>query len=209
MSRTVRFLERNSSVLRSIVLNESGEPRLTLGTSGMPSLTTMTVIGVRTRFRSFAIRATWRKKALKSVRGSVGGNHRLRPASICGIFLPANSWMGRNALGSLPLFAADRRDEEVPRGRQPTKLVDMAVEVVRQERHGVLVPGMTERAARVDADEEGVARFRLSRIGGPSRRCRGQGAGGGERRGEDPPQRGHRAADRDLHSWRQDWDGGQ
>src|SRR6266480_7404737 len=166
----------------------------------MPSLTTMTVIGVRTRFRSFAIRATWRKKALKSVRGSVGGNHRLGPASICGIFLPANSWMGRNALGS---------HEEVPRGRQPTKLVDMAVEVVRQERHGVLVPGMTERAARVDADEEGVARFRLSRIGGPNRRCRGHDAGGGERRGEAPPQRGHRAADRDLHSWRQDWDGGQ
>ena len=116
---------------------------------------------------------------------------------------------GTKRLGLAALFAADRRDEEVPRGRQPTKLVDMAVEVVRQERHGVLVPGMTERAARVDADEEGVARFRLSRIGGPSRRCRGHDAGGGERRGEDPPQRGHRAAERDLHSWRQDWDGGQ
>src|SRR2546430_11895307 len=178
MSRTVRFLERNSSVLRSIVLNESGEPGLTLGTSGMPSLTTMTVTTVSDPLRSADIPS--------------------------GEFLD-----GTKRLGLAALFAADRRDEEVPRGRQPTKLVDMAVEVVRQERHGVLVPGMTERSARVDADEEGVARFRLSRIVGPSRRCRGHDAGGGERRGEDPPQRGHRAADRDLHSWGQDWDGGQ
>src|SRR5256886_12482494 len=110
------------------------------------------------------------------------------------------------ARGPLCRRSPRRRGSE---GGQPTKLVDMAVEVVRQERYGVLVPGMTERAARVDADEEGVARFRLSRIGGPSRRCRGHDAGGGERRGEDPPLRGHRAADRDLHSWGQDWDGGQ
>ena len=45
------------------------------GTSGTPSLTTITVIGVRSRLRSRVRRATCRKNALKSVRVSRAGNH--------------------------------------------------------------------------------------------------------------------------------------
>src|SRR5439155_7390762 len=65
-------------------------------------------------------------------------------------------------------------------------------EVIRQERHGVLVPGMTERTARVDADEERVALYRLSFVRSPSGCDRDDDAGGGERDGEDAPPPNHR-----------------
>src|SRR5438093_5925397 len=130
MSRTVTFRERNSNVPKSIVLNESGAPALTPGTSGMPSLTTMMV----RRKPPFQVRFDLRDGLPREI---VDRAKRLRLIAV---------------------LAADRCDEEVSGFRQPTQLVDMAVEVIRQERHGVLVPGMAERTARVNADEEGAAR---------------------------------------------------
>ena len=64
---------------------------------------------------------------------------------------------GAKRLRLIAVLAAERCDEEISGFRQPTQFVDMAVEVIRQERHGVVVPGMTEGPARVNADEEGVA----------------------------------------------------
>src|SRR5207302_10848158 len=76
--RSVTFFERYSMGLRSMCRYSARVPGVAPGTSGTPSLTTKTVMGARSRFRSFAMRATLWKKALKSLYVSFVGNHSRR-----------------------------------------------------------------------------------------------------------------------------------
>src|SRR6266581_3107613 len=60
------------------------------------------------------------------------------------------------------ILAPDRPDEQLSRLLEASELVEMAVNVVGQERHGVVVgAGTFEGAARVDAHEQGHPRLAL------------------------------------------------
>src|SRR5256885_3015138 len=137
------------------------EPGLTpgTGTSGTPSVTSSTVIGLMTRLRSFAIRATWLKKTLKSVSVSVGAYQRLRSASICVRSLPAKSRIGWKALGSLaslPPMAAtksSRSEEHTSELQSPCNLVcRLLLEKKKNDAEAAAAPGRLARVPRPRRD---------------------------------------------------------
>ncbi len=97
------FLDKYSRGFRLIFLYNflfESFPLLEAAKSGIPSLTTIMVMGARMRFGSFVMRATYSKNELKSVRVSLGVNQVRRSASICSIDFPSKSWMGWKVLGS-------------------------------------------------------------------------------------------------------------